>query len=454
MEPSRLEHSDATHVARALEPAHDADIAEALNAIDPAAAARVLAAFPFEQAVRALNQPALDQRARLFEHLPIDRAAALLTAMSADQRADLFRDLPDRVRARFLPALDTGTQASLRNLLSYPPTTAGGIMTTEHVEAPATWTVGRTLAHIRAAEQPQRPVYAVYVIDPIDRRLVHVVTLRELVLADPERTLLEVGDPRPPVTVTAWTDREEAARLIAKYDLLAVPVLDEGGHLLGIVTVDDMIDAIVKEQTEDLHKLGGVQELDEAYTKIGFGTMIRKRGGWLCALFLGELLTATAMQYFEAELNRAIVLALFIPLIISSGGNSGSQATTLIIRALALREVRLRDWWWIALRELPAGIALGSILGAIGVGRIVTWQFLGFYDYGAHWPLVALTVAATLVGVVAFGSLVGSMLPFILRSIGFDPASASAPFVATLVDVSGLVIYFSVAYLVLRGTLL
>ncbi len=218
--------------------------------------------------------------------------------------------------------------------------------------------------------------------------------------------------------------------------------------------MDDVIDAVVREQTEDLHKLGGLEALDEPYTQIGFATMIKKRAGWLCALFLGEMLTATAMQHFETELSQAIVLGLFIPLIISSGGNSGSQATSLIIRALALREVKVSDWWWVAGRELPAGLSLGSILGLIGMLRIAAWQAFGFYDYGPHWPLVALTVGAALVGVVTFGSLTGSMLPFVLRRLGFDPASASAPFVATLVDVSGLVIYFGVAYVILQGTLL
>jgi magnesium transporter len=215
-----------------------------------------------------------------------------------------------------------------------------------------------------------------------------------------------------------------------------------------------MIDAMVKEQTEDLHKLGGVENLDEPYTRISFGAMIKKRAGWLCALFLSEMLTATAMQHFEEELSRAIVLTLFIPLVMSSGGNSGSQATSLIIRALALNEIGLRDWWRIVLRELPAGFTLGSILGAIGIARIAVWQLLGVYDYGEHWPLVAATVGLALVGVVMFGSLAGSMLPFLLRRSGFDPASASAPFVATLVDVTGLIIYFTVAYFVLRGTLL
>jgi magnesium transporter len=265
---------------------------------------------------------------------------------------------------------------------------------------------------------------------------------------------MDIGEHRRLLKVTPMTDQEDVARLLSKYNLLAVPVVDEHGHLLGTITVDDVIDAVVREQTEDLHKLGGLEALDEPYTQIGFATMIKKRAGWLCALFLGEMLTATAMQHFETELSQAIVLGLFIPLIISSGGNSGSQATSLIIRALALREVKVSDWWWVAARELPAGLSLGSILGLIGMLRIAAWQAFGFYDYGPHWPLVALTVGAALVGVVTFGSLTGSMLPFVLRRLGFDPASASAPFVATLVDVSGLVIYFGVAYVILQGTLL
>jgi magnesium transporter len=224
--------------------------------------------------------------------------------------------------------------------------------------------------------------------------------------------------------------------------------------VLGIVTVDDIIDALVRETTEDVQKFGGMEALDEPYMQISFLAMVKKRAGWLCALFLGEMLTATAMGHFEHEISRAVVLALFIPLIISSGGNSGSQATSLIIRAMALREVALRDWWRVAIRELPAGLTLGGILGLIGVGRILLWQHFGWYDYGEHFVLVALTVGMALVGVVLFGSLCGSMLPFLLRRIGFDPASASAPFVATLVDVTGLVIYFTVALVMLRGTLL
>ena len=250
------------------------------------------------------------------------------------------------------------------------------------------------------------------------------------------------------------SDKETlVARLISKYDLLAVPVVDKRDHVLGIVTVDDIIDAMIEGTTEDVQRFGGVEALDAPYMDIGFVRMIQKRAGWLCALFLGEMLTASAMQHFQSELEKAVVLTLFIPLIMSSGGNSGSQATSLIIRAVALQEVRLRDWWRVALRELPTGVTLGAILGVIGMVRIALWQNLGVFDYGEHWVLVAFTVGAALVGIVTFGSLAGSMLPFILKRIGFDPASASAPFVATLVDVTGLVIYFSIALVFLRGTL-
>ena len=310
------------------------------------------------------------------------------------------------------------------------------------------------MRYIGEVGRAKETVYAVYVLDPQDQRLVHVVSLRELMTAERTAVVTAVGDQRQPLSVRPLVDREEVARLISKYNLLAVPVIDEGGHVLGIVTVDDVIDAIVREQTEDVQKFGGMEALDAPYMEIGFGHMIRKRGGWLCALFLSEMLTATAMQHFEGEIARAVVLSMFIPLVMSSGGNSGSQATSLIIRALALHEIRIGDWWRIAMRELPTGLVLGSILGVIGIVRIEAWQHFHLFDYGVHYHLVALTVGLALVGIVCFGSLAGSMLPFVLKRVGFDPASASAPFVATLVDVTGLVIYFTVALIVLRGTLL
>jgi magnesium transporter len=327
-------------------------------------------------------------------------------------------------------------------------------MTTEFVTVPANWTVSQALEHVRTVGDASETIYAIYVVAPHTRQLLRALSLRQLILGDRDVSVADVGSPRKPVTVSPLTDREQVARLISKYDLLAVPVVDDAGQVIGIVTVDDVIDAIVQDDTEDAQKFGGMEALDQPYMQIGFGAMIKKRAGWLCALFLSEMLTASAMQSFQSELEKAVVLTLFIPLIMSSGGNSGSQATSLIIRALALRELRLQDWWRIALRELPAGITLGAILGVIGVARIALWQFAGFYDYGPHWALVATTVGTALVGIVTFGSMSGSMLPLILKKIGFDPASASAPFVATLVDVSGLTIYFSIAFVILKGTLL
>lgn len=430
-----------------------ADIVEALNELPEEAAARIVAALPFHRAVEVFDEPELERRAAIIARLDQDRAAALLDAMSSDQQVEIVRDLDEDARARLEHVLAAPTRDTLRLLLKYPETSAGGIMTTEFLSVPSGWTVRRVLEHIHAVGNAKETVYAIYIVD--DRqRLTHVVSLRQLMTADPDIPVLSVGEQRKPVTCGPHTDREDVARLISKYNLLAIPVLDDGHRVLGIVTVDDIIDALISEQTEDVQKFGGMEALDEPYMQIGLGSMIRKRAGWLSALFLGEMLTATAMGHFEDEINRAVVLALFVPLIISSGGNSGSQATSLIIRALAVREVEVRDWWRVAVRELPAGFALGSILGCIGLVRILLWQYFGLYDYGSHYMLVGLTVATALLGVVLFGSLVGSMLPFALRRIGFDPASASAPFVATLVDVTGLVIYFTVASLFLRGTLL
>jgi magnesium transporter len=445
---------DEEDLLAACENLRPADVAEALNQLPVEAAARVVSALPFDLAVQLLDEPELDRRGDIFELLDERRAIPLIEALSSDQQVELYRELKEADRSRLLHVLDAPTREVLKLLLAYPPTSAGGIMTTEFVSVPSTWTVDQVKRHISEVGRAKETVYAIYVLHPTDQRLETVVSLREIMLTKPDDRVAAIGDGRRPVTVSPLTDREDVARLISKYNLLAIPVVDDASRVLGIVTVDDVIDALVREQTEDVQKFGGMAAVDEPYMQIGLRAMVRKRGGWLCALFIGEMLTASAMGHFEGEIGRAVVLALFIPLIISSGGNSGSQATSLIIRAMALGEVRLKDWWRVAARELPAGLALGAILGTIGAIRILLWQLFGFYDYGSHFVRVAETVALSLVGVVLFGSLAGSMLPFVLRRIGFDPASASAPFVATLVDVTGLVIYFSVALLVLRGTLL
>ncbi|RUU26021.1 magnesium transporter [Mesorhizobium sp. M6A.T.Ce.TU.016.01.1.1] len=452
-ESSLVARGDATAIARILANDHVADIVEALNREPRETATELLCEVPFERLVEIFDQPELDGASELVEALPRVKAGRLLAAMSVDRAADISRDLAEPARSELLDGLAPPLRATLLTILGYPEGSAASIMTTEYVSVPSDWTVGRTLDHIRKVERTRETVYAIYVVDPRTHVLVRSTGLRRLITGEPDDPIMAIAPDRLPVTVSPLTDREKVAHLISKYDLLAVPVV-ENGEILGIVTVDDIIDTMIEETTQDVHRFGGMEALEEPYMKMSFLAMIQKRAGWLCALFISEMLTANAMQSYEGELEKAVVLTLFIPLIMSSGGNSGSQATSLVIRALALREIGLDDWWRVALRELPAGLVLGSLLGVVGVCRITLWQYLGLYDYGPHWQLIAATVGAALVGIVTFGSLSGSMLPFALKRIGFDPASASAPFVATLVDVTGLVIYFSVALVILRGTLL
>ncbi len=403
-----------------------ADIVDMLNERTPETAAAILLDLHPERAVEVLDTPGLEHIPEIVVAVPRNRVLPLLSAMSGDRLADLFRELRDPVRSDLLQLLDGEARTTLQQLLAYPRESVGTIMTTEFVAVPATWTVEQTLRHICVVEPMRETVYAILVLDPRSKVLVQVVPLRRLVSADPKIEVHLAAPARRLIAASPLASRDDVARLISKYDLLAVPVVDEAGHPIGIVTFDDVIDFMVQRQTAEVQRFGGMEALDGSYMEIGFLKMIRKRAGWLCVLFLTEMLTASAMQGFEGELRKAIVLTLFIPLIMSSGGNSGSQATSLLIRALALQQVRLRDWWRVALRELPSGIVLGGILGLIGIVRITLWQSFGLYDYGEHWMLVALTVASALVGIVTFGSLTGSMLPFILQRIGFDPAAASA----------------------------
>lgn len=446
--------ADASTLGAPLAQFNTADAVVHLNQLDRAQAATVLAALPLPRAVKLLEAPELQRAGELVAALPPARAAALLGLMADDRATDIVHELDEDERARLIPLLEPEARRSIQLLLGYPAHTAGALMTTEFVSVPADWSVARTLQHIREVERTRETVYAIYLLDPQTRQLRQVVTMRRLITGAPEDSILDVAQVNPPVSVGPLLDQEEVAQLIRRHDLLAIPVVDAQQRMLGIVTVDDILDALIDESTEDVHKFGGVEALDRPYMQIGFFAMIKKRAGWLSVLFLGEMLTASAMQHYEDELARAVVLTLFIPLIMSSGGNSGSQATSLLIRSLALQELRLRDWWKVALRELPTGAVLGGILGLLAVVRITVWQLAGLHDYGAHWKLLAATIGAALVGIVTFGSLSGSMLPFVLKRLGFDPASASAPFVATLVDVTGLVIYFSIAAAILGGTLL
>lgn len=446
--------TDRTELGARVDRERAADIVDALNRATPARAAALLLLLPNARAVDLLDQSGLDAPARIVAAMPDDQAPSLLDAVSADRLADIFRAMSKPARSALLARLDPDVAARQHDLLRYPPETAGSIMTTEFVSVPSSWSVGQVLDHLRAVESCRETIYSIFVTDPVSTALVRVLPLRRLISADPQLGVLDAAPDRRLIAIPPLASRDEATRLISKYDLLAVPVIDEGGCVIGIVTVDDVIDAIVQQSTDEVQRFGGSEALGEPYLRIGFLTMIRKRAGWLCVLFLSEMLTASAMQGFEGELEKAIVLTLFIPLIMSSGGNSGSQATSLIIRALALNELALRDWWRVARRELPTGLLLGAILGLIGMIRISLWQHFGLYDYGVHWPRVAMTVGAALIGIVTFGSFTGSMLPFVLQRVGFDPATASAPFVATLVDVTGLVIYFGIAAVILHGTLL
>jgi len=431
-----------------------ADLAELINQLTQAEAATVISMLPVARAIEICNHPTMRRRAAILERLEPARVAEILGGLAADERTDVVQKMGLHERHKVVPKLSDEMRHELEGLLQYPVHTAGGIMTTEFVELDPTMSVGAALKHIRAVAKEKESIYACYVMEPGTKHLLGAVSLRDLVMADLTSPLTSVMRKKP-ITVNALEDQEVVANKIAKYDLLAVPVLETDGSVVGFVTVDDVIDVLVEEGTEDILRMAAVEPgaLDKPYMQVSLPMMIRKRAGWLVILFLGEMLTATAMGFFEKEIEKAVVLALFVPLIISSGGNSGSQASTLVIRALALSEVKLRDWWQVMRREVFSGLGLGLILGSIGFLRITIWSAFSNI-YGPHWLLVALTVGVALIGIVLWGTLAGSMLPFALRRLGFDPATSSAPFVATLVDVTGLVIYFSVAVIVLRGTLL
>jgi magnesium transporter len=324
-------------------------------------------------------------------------------------------------------------------------------MTPHYVAVPEGWTIREVLDYIRTHGENKETLNVIYVIDE-KGVLIDDLHIRELLVGPVDRRIADIMDRRY-VALHATDDQASAVETFRREDRSALPVVDQAGRLIGVVTVDDVLDTAQELATREFQRFGGSEALDEPYMQVSFARMIRKRAGWLVVLFLGEMLTATAMGFFENEIARAVVLALFVPLIISSGGNSGSQASTLVIRALAVGEISLGDWWKVARREIGSGLALGAILGSIGFLRISVWSVFSNL-YGPHWLMVALTVAVALVGVVLWGTLVGSILPFVLRSLGFDPAASSAPVVATLVDVTGLVIYFSVGFVILRGTLL
>ena len=393
-----------------------------------------------------------DAQQQLLRAMAHEQVVAILNEMTPDDRTALLEEMPSAAARQLIKQLTPDERRIAQALLGYPEGSIGRLMTPDFVAVHDDWTVKEVLDHVREFGRDSETLNVIYVVDERGK-LIDDLRMREFLLRPFEAKVSDFRD-RTFVALRVNDSQEEALNAFRKYDRVALPVVDSNEVLVGIVTSDDMLDVAEEEATEDIQKLGGLEALDEPYTSISLTRMVKKRATWLIILFLGEMLTATAMQGYNSEIEKAAILAMFLPLIISSGGNSGSQATTLVIRAMAVGELSLGDWFRVVRKELASGISLGLILGTIGFIRIALWQYLHIFDYGKYHWLIGMTVAVALVGVVLWGCIAGSMLPFLLRRCGLDPATASAPFVATLVDVTGLLIYFNVALFVLRGTML
>ncbi|MBI1292491.1 magnesium transporter [bacterium] len=426
-------------------------LAEIVDELDAEKAVVVFRLLPREQAGEVFAALPMPEQTTLLEALSNENVAVVLEGMPPDDRTRLLEEFPGAATQKLIAQLSPEQRRVAQRLLGYKENSIGRLMTPNYIMVQPSQTVAEALDHVRRYYRTAETANVLYVVDE-KLRLLDDVRLGQVVAANPDQYIGELIDHNF-VALRADDDQEVAVAAFRKHYRVALPVTDSTGVLVGIVTLDDVLSVAEEEATEDIHRIGGMEALDEPYIATPFWTLIKKRAGWLLILFLGEMLTATAMGRFEAEINRAVVLALFIPLIISSGGNSGSQAASLIIRALAVGEVTVRDWWRIMRRELLGGLVLGMALGMVGFLRISIWS--AFSDiYGPNWLLVAFTIWASLVGVVIWGTLSGSMLPLLLKRVGLDPAVSSAPFVATLVDVTGIVIYFEVAAFILKGTLL
>ena len=401
------------------------DIASVLIEVPDEDDAAIFRLLPREYAGQVFAYLPVDHQENLIRTLSSDQMRTVLAGMTPDDQAELLEDLPAKITCKVLESLSPEELKAARDLLGYPPGTAGRHMTPNYVALRPEMTAREALQHVKATGRGKETLNILYVVDA-EGRLLEELRLGSLVLADDDARVGEIED-RPLVSIPVRATGDEVVATFERYDRAALPVVDDKGMMLGIITADDVLEYAQKRATREIQKLGGSESLDAPYFEVGFWPMVRKRGGWLAVLFLGETLTATAMGQFENEIERAAVVALFVPLIISSGGNSGSQATSILIRSLALQDVRLRDWWRVFRSEFVSSLALGIFLGAIGFFRISLWYGLGWADYEQRPYLMGATVWCSLIGVVMFGSLVGSMLPFLLRKIGFDPATASTP---------------------------
>lgn len=457
-------YSDLREAMHHLHPADIADVMQELSPKDGAVAFRFLQR---DDAAASFAYLTPEQQEKIIAELGNEQSARMIEEMSADDRARLVDELPEEVAQRLVASLSPESRQEVQAILGYPPKSVGRIMTPDYVRIRPEWTVAQALDHIRRYGRDAETVNVVYVIDEYGK-LVDDMRLRQLIFAEPNAKIEDQMN-RSFVTLHADQDRAEAVQLMSRYDRTALPVVDSRGALIGIVTHDDVADAAQAEATEDMQKMGGVAVLEEPFDKASVFSLVKKRAPWLALLFLSELLTSNTLRYFDQYMSKVIVLAAFVPAIISSGGNSGSQASTLVIRALSLGEVKVSDWFRILRRELAVAGLLGAIIGCIGFVRVSIWGWAGWWvenkhlpdgstvkDYSVqeHFYLLAAAISTSLFGIVLWGSIMGAMLPFILKKCKLDPAGSSTPFVATLVDVTGIIIYFSAAMLILKGTLL
>ena len=431
---------------------------------NPADIAERLSELHADERLLAFLKVPKEYKAEVFSHLDpsfqeetirrigSEEVSEILNAMTPDDRTALFEDFPDELIKYSINHLNHQERRIALKLLGYDVNSIARLMTPYYIQIRKEWSVKRCLEQIKRVGKKVETLNHLYVVDE-KNRLIDDLTIGSLLLADEDTLVSELTDNQF-VAITTTTSKEDAVTYFEKYDRSALPIVTEAGVLVGIVTIDDILDQIEQQNTEDIQKFGGMEALDVSYTQTSIFEMVKKRGFWLIVLFFSEMLTASAMGHFEDEIAKAVVLALFVPLIISSGGNTGSQAATLIIRAMALQEVGLKDWWYVMKKEIITGTLLGTILGAIGFLRIGIWHSIGLIDYGPHWLFVGFSIGVSLILVVLWGTISGSMVPFILKRMNLDPATSSAPFVATLVDVTGLIIYFSVAGLLLAGKLL
>jgi magnesium transporter len=431
---------------------HPADVAQIFVPLPDDTSTHAFEAFSPEDQVQVFPYLEIALQKKIIRNLPRERASLILNELRSDDRVMFYSYLKGVELSNFLDFLNKKNKATVHDALGYPENSVARILNTEFASVEKELTIAQASEKLRKSHDDNEVVNVIYVVDK-EGKLLDDIPVRRLVLNEQQKTIEEIMDGFV-VTLNIADSKDVAVAKFKEYDRVVLPVTNKDNLLLGVVTIDDALDFAEQTDTAAIQKFGGVEELDYPYVRTPFFSLIRKRAGWLIVLFLGEMLTATAMGYFDKEISKAVVLALFVPLIISSGGNSGSQAATLIIRAMALKELSMKDWWYVMRREILSGLLLGVILGSIGLLRITLWQNLHWFDYGPQWLLVAITIFFSLIGIVMWGTLSGSMIPIILKRFKIDPATSSAPFVATLVDVTGLVIYFTIAASILKGTLL